>query len=154
MRSGRPTDHGALVRRIRTSAEAVLLSLVAEKATRVIGHAMFSYLGLDGSDAIFRRVALLAPLAVQPEMQGYGVGSALVRQGIERLEARGEPVVIVRGDLRYYGRFGFRPAVDLDINAPSLSPGITTSPGRCASMSRATEGWCGIRRRSAPLAIP
>src|SRR5262245_37063733 len=44
----------------------------------------------------------LAPLAVQPEMQGYGVGSALVRQGIERLEARGEPVVIVRGDLRYY----------------------------------------------------
>jgi putative acetyltransferase len=111
-----------LVLRIRTSAEAVLLSLVAEKATRVIGHAMFSYLGLEGSDAIFRRVALLAPLALQPEMQGYGVGSALVRQGIERLEARGEPVVIVRGDLRYYGRFGFRPAVDLDINAPSLSP--------------------------------
>lgn len=139
VRSERPTDHGAseaiheaafgrkleadVVRRIRTSAEALLLSLVAEKGSRVIGHAMFSYVGLEGSDAIFRRVALLAPLAVQPGMQGYGVGSALVRQGIERLEARGEPVVIVRGDLRYYGRFGFRPAVDLDIDAPfSIAP--------------------------------
>jgi len=83
-----------------------------------VGHAMFSYVGLEGSDGTMRRVALLAPLAVLPGMQGCGIGRALVWQGIERLEALGEPVVIVRGVVDYYGRFGFHPAGDLDINAP------------------------------------
>lgn len=134
IRAEYPTEHAAseaiheaafgrkleadVVRRLHQSGDVAVLSLVAERAGRVVGHAMFSYAGLEGSDETIRRVVLLAPLAVQPGMQGRGIGTALVRQGIERLEARGEPVMIVRGDLQYYGRFGFRPAADLDIIAP------------------------------------
>ena len=54
----------------------------------------------------------LGPVAVRPEWQRRGVGSALVRQGLERcrtLEQR--PVFcVVLGDSHFYARFGFRPA--------------------------------------------
>ena len=135
IRSERPTEHAAseavhaaafgrrpeaeVVRGLHQSGYyAAELSLVAEEAGRIIGHAMFSHVGLHGADGITRRVVVLAPLAIHPSVQGCGTGTALVRCGIDRLEASSEPIVIVRGDPRYYERFGFAPAAALEIAAP------------------------------------
>src|SRR5262249_317859 len=52
----------------------------------------------------------LAPMAVLPEFQRRGIGSALVRAGIERLRKSRCPFVIVVGHPNYYPRFGFVPA--------------------------------------------
>jgi putative acetyltransferase len=52
----------------------------------------------------------LAPMAVLPECQRQGIGSKLVRSGIEKLEKRRCPFVIVMGHPEYYPRFGFEPA--------------------------------------------
>jgi predicted N-acetyltransferase YhbS len=49
----------------------------------------------------------LAPLAVLPEVQRSGVGSALVRHALAQL---GDACVVVLGDPAYYGKFGFRDA--------------------------------------------
>jgi putative acetyltransferase len=94
------------------------LSLVAEQTDRVVGHAMFSHVGLQGSDRRVRRVTVLAPLAVDPNRQRQGIGAALVRRGLDLLESQGEPLVIVRGDLQYYGRFGFEPSAAFGIEPP------------------------------------
>ena len=52
--------------------------------------------------------ALLGPLAVAPAWQRRGVGSAIVRAGLQRLEDAGVIQVYVLGDPAYYGRLGFR----------------------------------------------
>ena len=82
----------------------VATSLVAVAAPGVIGHVIFTACGVVGSDV---GAALLAPLAVARAWQRQGVGSAIVRAGLRRLEDSGVAVVCVLGDPAYYGRLGF-----------------------------------------------
>lgn len=85
--------------------EPGILSLVAEAGDATVGHILFTLCTITGSDA---RAALLAPLAVAPEWQRKGIGSALIREGLTRLEQDGVAHVYVLGDPAYYGRSGFR----------------------------------------------
>jgi putative acetyltransferase len=54
------------------------------------------------------RVLALGPLAVRPDSQRRGVGSALMHAVLGAADALGEPLVALLGDPAYYGRFGFR----------------------------------------------
>ena len=92
------------------------LSLVAEsKRDGVVGHVMVTTAWLENSDGERRGVASLAPLAVLPERQRGGVGTALLHAVVAVCEDRGEPVVVLQGDPRYYGRFGFEASAPLGI---------------------------------------
>jgi putative acetyltransferase len=82
--------------------EAWALSLVAEVDGEIVGHLLFS----RGD-----RAMTLGPLAVLPEHQRSGVGAALMREGLARID---EPVVLL-GHPQYYTRFTFRPAAPLGI---------------------------------------
>ena len=84
----------------------ITVSLVAVVDSAVVGNIIFTKCSVDGSDT---RAALLAPLAVDPACRGQGVGSALVRAGLQRLAEDGTSMVFVLGDPAYYSRFGFRP---------------------------------------------
>jgi putative acetyltransferase len=101
----------AIVDRLRNTG-ALTLSLVAEGAGEVIGHIAFSRVRIDGEDV---RWYGLGPLAVRPDQQGAGVGSALVREGIARLRAQGAGGVVLVGEPEYYARFGFRQHARLTI---------------------------------------
>lgn len=83
-----------------------VLSLVGVRGATVVGHVMFTACGIEGSDA---RAALLGPLGVATAVQRQGVGSALVRDGLRRLQGDGIACVCVLGDPNYYARFGFEP---------------------------------------------
>jgi putative acetyltransferase len=113
-----------LVERIRASdAFVVDLSLVAVLGDRVVGHVMVSHVGLrDGEDE--QRILSLSPLAVAPDAQARGIGSALVRAVAARAEELGAPLVVLEGDPAYYGRFGFEWSVPLGIHVdlPSWAP--------------------------------
>ncbi len=52
----------------------------------------------------------LAPMAVLPDRQRQGIGSDLVRGGLNILRERNCPFVVVVGHPEYYPRFGFEPA--------------------------------------------
>lgn len=85
------------------------LSLVAEEGGRIVGHIFFSPVEIDpGGDAV--AVMALAPMAVIPERQRQGIGSALVRKGLEACRQMGSRAVVVLGHPEYYPRFGFQPA--------------------------------------------
>jgi putative acetyltransferase len=113
---GQP-DEADLVEAIRASDEYVPeLTLVAEEDGRIVGHVMFSYSALEGSDT---GLLQLSPLSVAPERQGSGIGSALTREALRLADERGEPLVLVLGHPSYYPRFGFRPASSLGLEAPN-----------------------------------
>ncbi len=84
----------------------ITLSLVATIDSCIVGNVIFTEGAVDGGQ---QRAALLAPLAVAPEWQRQGIGSALVRAGLRRLREEGISAVYVLGDPGYYGREGFSP---------------------------------------------
>lgn len=75
----------------------------------VVGHIVFSPVRLDGSSHS-SRILGLGPLAVRPKFQRLGIGTRLVRAGIDACVAEGFDAIVVLGYPTYYGRFGFRPA--------------------------------------------
>jgi putative acetyltransferase len=97
---GRP-DEADIVDALRGDP-AWALSLVALAGGEIVGHLLFS----RGD-----RAMTLGPLAVAPAHQRQGVGAALMRAGLGRVD---EPVVLL-GHPDYYTRFGFRPAAQLGI---------------------------------------
>ena len=96
-----------LVRALLRKA-AIVLSLVGIADRASVGHAVFTTCGIVGRAD---RVALLRPLAVTPARQRQGIGEAIVRAGLRRVEDAGTTRVYVLGDPAYYGRFGFEPDV-------------------------------------------
>jgi putative acetyltransferase len=110
---GRP-DEADLVDALRRGV-ASTISLVAVEAGEVIGHVYFSPVRVDSEGASFDAVAL-GPMAVLPDRQNAGIGSALVREGLDECRRRGERVVFVLGHPNFYPRFGFRPSRPLGID--------------------------------------
>jgi putative acetyltransferase len=82
-----------------------VLSLVAERDSKVVGHVSFTLCRVEGGE---NKVTLLAPLAVAPAHHKQGIGSALVKAGFDELVKAGMGYVLVLGDPGYYGRFGFK----------------------------------------------
>ncbi|MFE1599092.1 GNAT family N-acetyltransferase [Methylobacterium sp. ID0610] len=79
------------------------LALVAELDGRVVGTVRLWNVAA-GPD---RPSLMLGPLAVEPDLQGHGVGGRLMRAALARAAALGHRSVILVGDAPYYARFGF-----------------------------------------------
>lgn len=82
-----------------------IVSLVAEEAGEVVGNLMFSPVTLEGSPEL--KMMGLAPMAVSPQLQRKGIGSALVNAGLDQCKQLGITAVVVLGHSEYYPRFGF-----------------------------------------------
>lgn len=104
---GRP-DEAALVAALRGLAEPTL-SLVAEADSRVVGHILFTPVTIRSATSSSPALAL-APLAVLSAHQGSGIGSDLVRSGLDACRGLSQSVVFVPGNPKFYARFGFEPA--------------------------------------------
>jgi putative acetyltransferase len=102
------SDEAQLVDRLRHEG-AVLASFVSEQESGIVGHVLFSRTLIDAAHDPVLSVAL-APLAVLPVNQRRGVGSQLIRFGLDWLRTRGERSVLVLGHPQYYPRFGFSTA--------------------------------------------
>ncbi|MDH3728051.1 MAG: N-acetyltransferase [Myxococcales bacterium] len=96
-----------LVDALRGKAQP-LISLVAEVAGSIVGHILFSPVKL--ADQSGHMLMGLGPMAVIPQHQRQGIGSALVREGLKRCTESGCEAVVVLGHPAYYPRFGFVPA--------------------------------------------
>ena len=84
------------------------LSLLGDIDGDIIAHVLFSPVAVEHGDA--DGLLGLAPVAVRPSHQRRGLGSELVRAGLDAARDEGARAVVVLGDPAYYSRFGFRPA--------------------------------------------
>ena len=97
-----------LIERLREHGN-VTLSLVAVHDSQVIGHILFSPVVIESGGESFAAVGL-APMAVLPEWQNRGVGSLLVKAGLDECRRQGHLAAVVLGHPAFYPRFGFAPA--------------------------------------------
>lgn len=109
---GQPQEAN-IVDKLRKNCEG-LLSLVATENKRIVGHILFSPAEIEGPNGIIKGMGL-TPMAVLPEMQRKGIGTQLVKAGIENLKKTQCPFIIVLGHPEYYIRFGFKRASQFGI---------------------------------------
>jgi predicted N-acetyltransferase YhbS len=98
-----------------------LLSLVAAEKDQLVGHILYTKAVLKGADTPVS-IRLLAPLALLPDAQAQGVGSRLIKEGLNQLKDAGVDLVFVLGHPDYYPRCGFMPAGVLGFEAPYPIP--------------------------------
>jgi len=115
--AGLPFSDGTepLVIEALREARALALSLVAVLGEQIVGHVAFSDVGPSAQ----RGWLALGPVSVEPQFQRRGVGSQLIRAGLQTLRQQGAKGCVLLGDHRYYHRFGFVVAPEF---APSQYP--------------------------------
>ncbi|MCV9936682.1 N-acetyltransferase [Boseaceae bacterium BT-24-1] len=134
------------------------LALTAERDGAVVATVRLWHVEANGKPAL-----LLGPLAVEPELQGEGVGKAMMREAIWRAACRGHGAILLVGDAPYYERFGFSAAPMADLAMPGpvererflgleLREGAlqdVTGVLKATGVLVPTEGMEGLRRRAA-----
>jgi predicted N-acetyltransferase YhbS len=94
---------------------------------------------------------LLGPLAVEPHLQGQGIGKALVRHGLAEARCLGYRICIVVGEPEYYGPYGFVNAAAAGLILPG-----PVDPRRFQVLeieAGALEGLRGLVQRVEPAAV-
>ena len=92
-----------IIRRLRAD-EDLMISLVADRETSLVGHIAFSPLASPDH----RGWACLGPVSVQPDLQGHGIGRRLIEEGLALLRDHEVKGCVLLGSPELYGRFGFR----------------------------------------------
>ena len=91
--------------RIREGVTPVAaLSLTGWLDGCLVGGVRFTPLNVGGKTGAL----LLGPLVVDPAFKGQGYGRSLVDSGLTRAREAGYTLVLLVGDMPYYGRFGFQ----------------------------------------------
>jgi putative acetyltransferase len=109
-----------LVEELRKAGQPTL-SLVAEQDGQIVGHIFFSPVTVKSPAGDWRAMGL-GPMAVRPAWQGQGIGSQLVRRGLQACLTAGWDVVVVLGHSEFYPRFGFKISRPLGITWANPAP--------------------------------
>jgi putative acetyltransferase len=112
MAFGRPAE-AELVNLLRVAAVSPFISVVAFRDDRLVGHILFIPVRVEGGEP-FTALAL-GPMAVLPKFQRSGIGSELVRFGLDVCRREGHEIVFVVGHPNFYPRFGCVPAQPLGL---------------------------------------
>jgi putative acetyltransferase len=108
-------DEQDLINALREDG-ALVVSLVAEQQSEIVGHIAFSRVKIGGGAGNWFD---LGPVSVTPALQSQGIGSSLIREGLKRIEALRAEGCVLLGYPSYYGRFGFVHDPDLTFNGRS-----------------------------------
>ncbi|MBS2938139.1 N-acetyltransferase [Nocardioides sp. J2M5] len=115
-------DQGAAVNDVMArlrGVEDMGVELVAIDDREVVGCVALSRAWLDARERLVD-VLVLSPLAVAPDRQGRGIGTALLAAVPEAAARLGAPLVFLEGAPGYYGARGWRPASAHGLERPSL----------------------------------
>lgn len=134
----------ALVEEIRESKYYIPhLSFVAELDGKIVGHFLFSHFPLSPtkegghSEEAYSEVVMLAPVSVHADYFRQGVGSKMLRLGIEKVKECGYKGITVEGNFNFYNKVGFRTSSEYGIYPTS---GWPMDEPRCMMCQETYEG--------------
>lgn len=108
-----PSDaESKVVYALRTNGHATI-SLVAIGAGKILGHILFSPVHTHPPTP--QNGLGLAPMAVHADFRSQGIGSQLIRAGLQACRDLLYDYCVVLGSPKYYGRFGFEKASTFDL---------------------------------------
>lgn len=94
------------------AAEALSVSLVAALDGKIVGHVAFSPVTISDNAPNWYG---LGPVSVLPEYQRQGIGTALIHEGLSRLNKLHASGCCLVGHPEYYRRFGFENTAGLTL---------------------------------------
>ena len=97
-------------------------SWVALIKGEVVGHVLYTPVGVHEEGSESWQAIALGPVAVLPAFQGQGVGTWLIQSSLRGCLADGHDVVFVLGHPEFYTRLGFRPANALGLRCRWPTP--------------------------------
>ena len=132
----------ALIEEIRASEFYIPeLSFVAEWNDKLVGHFMFSKFPLskdkEGHWKEDQNLVILMPVAVHIDYLRQGIGSTMLRLGIQKVKEAGYRGIIVEGNPAFYNRVGFQTSLEYNIYATS---GFPLEEPQCMMCQEAYEG--------------
>jgi predicted N-acetyltransferase YhbS len=145
-----PGRYAKAAERLREGSSPVReLSLIAWKGERAVGCVRLWPITVGGTEAL-----LLGPFAVEEAERSAGVGAELISRACQGAASAGHRVVLLVGDLAYFGPLGFSRTRDVRMPGP-VDPSRVLA---CALVRGAADGLGGevkVARepRSAPLAL-
>jgi putative acetyltransferase len=95
----------------------VEISLVAELEGEIVGHILFSRIGIVTKTGTLDALSL-APMAALPSHQRKGIGTELVNAGLRKCREMGHQIVVVLGHPEFYPRFGFSAELAQQLKSP------------------------------------
>lgn len=123
------------------------LSLIAEIAGEASGHVLFTIYQFIVAGTV-QKGAVLAPIAVKPELQRMGVGTRLIEEGHRRARAKGCTFSLLCGHDSYYPRFGYRTnmfseaGTKVMVDQPQFNPQpFSTRPVGSGDIPFITKAW-------------
>lgn len=123
------TDIVALIEEIRDSEYYIPdLSFVAETDGEIVGHFLFSHFPLSKTPqgghggANDTDIVMLAPVSVHADRLRQGIGSAMLKLGIEKVREMGFKGITVEGNYRFYNTVGFHTSSEYGIYPVSGYP--------------------------------
>jgi HAD superfamily hydrolase (TIGR01509 family) len=84
------------------------LSLIADQDGHLLGHILFTPITFAPPRPDIRGLSI-GPVAVLPDYHRTGIGSRLMRAGLEHVRRLGYAFVVLLGSPAWYSRFGFKP---------------------------------------------
>lgn len=99
------------------------LDLVMEKEGKLIGQIMFMKSAVRTDEGRILPVMTLGPICIAPEFHGQGYGKKLLDYSLEKATELGAGAVCLEGNIKFYGRSGFRPANSFGLSYPGASEG-------------------------------
>ena len=80
------------------------LSFTALIGTLLVGSVRQTPVRIGETRALF-----LGPVTIEPPFRGRGIGQVLIRRALDEARAKGHRLIVLVGDVPYYGRLGFKP---------------------------------------------
>lgn len=96
-------DEARITRQLQADGDSLVSLVAVAEDESIVGHIEFFRILIDGQPL----ASGLGPMSAKPGLQKSGIGSYLVRTGLEELDDLGETIVFVLGHTDYYPRFGF-----------------------------------------------
>ena len=119
-----PTE-ADLVDRLVADGDAVV-SIVAED-DGIVGHVLLSRMNVVADGQALDALGL-APVAVVPDRQRAGIGSALIEAAVREAKSAGTQMLFLLGEPGFYGRFGFTAAAAKPFESPYAGPYFQALP--------------------------